>query len=1067
MTRRLSAFMLAAALLVPALVTAQITTSALTGRITEPQGQPAPGVTVVATHVPTGARYGAVTADDGRYALANLRAGGPYRVETRRIGYRPETQDDVFLSLGTTQRLDFVLSDAATTLGTVTVTALPGSVFDRERTGPQTNVDRRAIENLPSLSRSLQDMTRLTPQGNAGSFGGTNYRYNNITIDGAASNDVFSFSNSYGGVSGTGPQGTPGAGAKAQPISLDAIDEVQVVLAPFDVKLGNFTGASINAVTRSGTNDVAGSVYSFGRNQRLTGRSADATRTAIPNYTDYQYGGRIGGPIVRDKAFYFLNAEIARRNEPLQFAPGDPGTLLTAAQAQTISDTLRARLGSDAGSFGPYNIRANSTKLFGRVDMNLSEANKLSLRHSYLGADAGQLTRGLLNINFASQDFAQRNSTNSTVAELNTTLASGVANTLIASASFTRDHRDPVGTILPQIEINGTGGSSIILGTNREAAIFKINTNVLELTDNLTVTRGRNNFTLGTHNEAYGIQYYFQNAWNGRWQYSSLANFNANRPSRIRGTYMLGDNSYGSVSNTPSADFRVIWPSGYIQDEITVTDRLRVTPGLRVDMPIFPNRPNPNAAFLATSYNGTQPFAKYTERNIGGNVYVAPRISFNYDIRGDQTLQLRGGSGVFTGRIPFAWLAYAYYNNGVRFNNVDCRPGPTSGCAGNSATVPLVPGERLSTLQSGVYEMNLIDNRFRLPTVERSSLGIDYKLGEATILTFEGSYTKSLQDVKFLNIGLKDSTGTSPIDGRPIFLGSPTQLRVNPNVTSVFLLTNTRSGDRYSLTGQATHTNGGLRGSIAYTYGQSRDVSNGIRNSPQSNWEYNQVADPRRPGLSQSNFDIRNRVVASLLYSKAWRQGWNSGASLFYSGVSGSPFTFTYINDYNRDGSSSNDLLYVPRDEADARIVPAAGDTRTARQIYEQFNSFIESQPGLRNHRGQIVPRNAGRTPWNHQIDLRIFQDIPFATLSSNRVQLTLDVINAGALVSKTFGRQYFVPNENNYNFPTLRVTQTASAAQGSAPTGFSFDPVKDNKPYQYDPLNSRYQAQLGARILF
>lgn len=1067
MTRRLSTFAWLAASVTPALVAAQVTTSTLTGRITGTEDQAVPGVTVVATYVPTGARYGAVTADNGRYTLANLRVGGPYHVETRRIGYRPETRDGVFLALGTTQRLDFVLAAAATTLDAVTVTASTGSVFDRRRTGPQTNVDRRAIENLPSLSRSLQDMTRLTPQGNAGSFGGTNYRYNNITIDGAASNDVFSFSNSYGGVSGTGPQGTPGAGAKAQPISLDAIDQVQVVLAPFDVKLGNFTGASINAVTRSGTNEVDGSLYSFGRNQKLTGKSADDARTAIPNYTDYQYGGRIGGPIVRDKAFYFLNAEVARRNEPLQFAPGDPGTLLTSAQAQAISDTLRARLGSDAGSFGPYNVRANSTKLFGRADVTLSDINKLSLRHSYVGADAGQLTRGVRNINFGSQDFTQRNTTNSTVAELNTTLASGVANTLIASASFTRDRREPVGAILPQIEINGTGGSSIFLGTNREAAIFKINTNVFELTDNMTVTRGRNNITLGTHNEVYGIQYYFQNAWNGRWQYSSIANFNANRPSRIRGTYKLGDNSYGSVLNTPSADFRVIWPSGYVQDEITVTDRLRVTPGIRVDVPVMPNRPNPNPSFLATSYNGSQPFAKYTESNIGGNVYVAPRISFNYDVRGDQTLQLRGGSGVFTGRIPFAWLAYAYYNNGVRFNNVDCRPSATSGCAGNSATVPLVPGERLSTLQSGVYEMNLIDNHFKLPTVERSSFGVDYKPGGATTLTFEGSYTKSLQDVKFLNIGLKDTTGTSPIDGRPIFLGTATQLRVNPNVTSVFLLTNTRSGDRYSLTGQASQTIGGLRGSVAYTYGQSRDVSNGIRNSPQSNWEFNQVSDPRRPGLSQSNFDIRHRVVASLLYTAAWRQGWNTGASLFYSGVSGSPFTFTYVNDYNRDGSSNNDLLYVPKDEADARIVPAAGDTRTAHQIYEQFNSFIESQSGLRNHRGQIVPRNAGRTPWNHQIDLRVSQDIPFATLSSDRLQLTLDVINAGALLGEKFGRQYFVPNENNYNFPTLRVTQNASAAAGSAPTGFSFDPVKDNKPYQYDPLNSRYQAQLGARILF
>ncbi|MBV9110685.1 MAG: TonB-dependent receptor, partial [Gemmatimonadetes bacterium] len=582
---------------------------------------------------------------------------------------------------------------------------------------------------------------------------------------------------------------------------------------------------------------------------------------------------------------------------------------------------------------------------------------------------------------------------------------------------------------------------------------------------NLTLQRGAHTLTLGTHNELYGIQYFFQNAWNGRWQYSSIANFLANKPSRIRGTYKLGDNSYGSVAATPSADFKVLWPSAYVQDEIAVSDRLHVTPGLRVDYPMFPDKPNPNPAFLATQYRGTTPFAQYDEHQIGGNVYLSPRVAFNWDVRGDESLQLRGGTGIFTGRVPFAWYAYAYYNNGVRFNNVDCRPGPTAGCAGNSAVVPLVPGEQLSTLQSGVYEMNVIDNHFKLPTVERTSLGADWRFGRGTTLTMEGMYTKSLQDVKFLNVGLKDSTVASPVDGRPVFLGSPVALRVNPNITSVFLLTNTKGGDRYSLTGQVAQVLGSFRGSVAYTYGESRDVSNGIRNSPQSNWEYNQVEDPRDPRVAYSNFDLRHRVVANLSWDTEWRRGFRFGASLFYSGVSGSPFTFTYVNDYNRDGSSNNDLIYVPLNQADARIVPASGDARTADQIWAQLNSFIESQPGLRGHRGQIVPRNAGRTPWNHEVDLRLSQDLPaIGRGPGHGFQLTLDVINLGAVFSSKWGRQYFVPNENNYNFPTLRVTKTD--AQG-LPVGFSFDGVKNNTPWQYDPLNSRYQAQLGLRYSF
>ena len=1059
---------LAPAALAPAAARAQVTTGALTGRVTGPGGAGVPNVAVLATLLATGERYGAQTGEDGRYTLANLKPGGPYRVETRRIGFRPDTRAGVAVTLGQSQRLDFSIAESATTLSEVTVTAaVPGSAINAQRRGPETDVDARALQNLPTLSRSLQDMTRLTPTGNANSFAGTNFRYNNITIDGAANNDVFSFSSSYGGVSGTGPSGTPGAGAKSQPISLDAIDQVQVSIAPYDVRLGNFQGASVNAVTRSGTNDVGGSVYSFGRNQSLTGKSADDARTAIPAYHDYQVGGRIGGPIRRDKAFFFGNVEVARRHEPLQFAPGDPGTVIDAATARALNDAVAARLGTTSGAIGPYSIDANSTKLFGRLDFNLSDAHKLNVRNNYVRADAGQLTRGVLNVNFGSQDFTQRSTNNSTVAELRSTFGGGLANTLVAAVTVTRDRRDPNGAILPQVEISGLpSGAVAFLGTNREAAIFRVNTNQFELTDNLTRGFGRHSVTLGTHNEFYKIGYYFQNAWNGRWQYPSLARFYADQPSRVRGTYYAaGSNDYATVSNVPAADFKVLWPSAYLQDDFAVTDRLRVTGGVRVDVPVFPDRFGTNADFLNTTVNGARPFARFAQDKIATKAYVAPRASFNWDARGDQTLQVRGGSGIFVSRIPFAWPAYAYYNNGVRFRNVDLRPAAVNGQPG---VVTLVPGAQLSTLQANVYEANVIDPNFKLPTANRSSLGVDYKLPTGTTLTAEGTYSKVLQDVKFLNLGLKDSTVASPIDGRPIFLGATAAQRVNPNVTSVFYLTNTTQGNRYSLTGQVQQSLKALRASVAYTYGQSRDVANGIRNSPQSNWEYNQTTDPRNPGLALSNFDVRQRVVGSLLWNHDWKPGYSFGFSAVYSGVSGAPFSYVYNADFNRDGSGNNDLIYVPRDLADARIVPSAADLaagRTAQSIWNDLNAFIAARPELDKYRGQVAPRNVGRTPWNHQIDLRLSQDLPYAAPAGRRVQLTLDVINFGAALGRTFGRQYFVPNENNYNVYALNATQ--STGPGGAPSGFSFTPFQGNKPYQYDPLASRYQAQLGARVSF
>lgn len=1062
MTGRLAAAVAASFVLITSNLSAQITSSAIGGRVAAEGGASIANAEVVALHVPTGTRFATATGDDGRYLIANVRAGGPYAISVRRLGYQSQTRDTVSLALGTTTRFDFTLSPAAATLNAVTVSAARDGAISPGRTGPSTTVSRDLIENLPTLSRSLQDMMRLTPQANANSFGGSNFRYNNITIDGASANDVFSFSNSYGGVAGVGPSGTPGAAAKSQPISLDAIEQLSVSLAPFDVKLGNFTGASINAVTRSGTNSVEGSIYSFGRNQTLTGKSADEARTAIPAYSDYQFGGRLGGPIQRDKSFYFVNVEVARRHEPLQFAPGDPGTVVDAQTARAISDTLMRRFGYDAGSIGAYSINASNTKIFGRLDFNLSDANKLNIRHNLVNAQAGQLSRAPTAVNFGGQDFVQKTINNSTVAELKSNLTNGIGNDLIAGLTMTRDKRDPVGSIFPQLEISGPSGSTLFVGTNREAAVFKVNTNVAELTDNLTLYRGNHTITLGTHNEMYGIQYTFQNGWNGRWQYSSIANFFADKPSRIRGTYSLADNSYDAVRNTPVADFKILWPSAYAEDEIAFSDRFRLTGGLRVDLPMFPDKPPVNAQFTNTTYNGTKPFAKYTNQ-FGNEPYFQPRASFNWDVNGDQSLQLRGGSGIFMGRVPFAWLAYAYYNDGQNYNNVDCRPGPTAGCANNNAVVPLVTDpSQLRTLQNGVFEMNVIDNGFRLPTMSRSSLGADYRLPDGTVLTLEGSYTKTIKDVAFLNPGLKDSSIASPVDGRPIYQGSPVQQRVNPNITSVFLITNTTRGYRYSLTGQLQRHIGALSLTGAYTYGEARDVSNGIRNSPQSNWEFNQVADPRNPPLSASNFDIRHRVVASMNWAHSWSRNFEFGAGAFFSGVSGSPFTFTYTGDANRDGAGNNDLIYVPKDEADARIVAAAGDTRSPHDIWLALNSFINSQPNLANHRGQIAERNAGRTPWNRQLDLRFHQDLPAA---GRKVQVTLDVINAMALFGSTWGRQYFVPNENNYQFPAIRVTKNDAVT--GAPTGFSFDGVPNNTPWQYDALNSRYQAQLGLRYAF
>ncbi len=1042
---------------------AQITTATIVGKVVGASGEPLGNAQVAVVLPATGEKYGAMTGDDGKFHVPNLKPGGPYEVTVSRIGFKKETKAGIFAALGVNTTVNVALTATAVQLSTAVITADRNALIDKGRTGPSTSVNNELLERLPSIARSLQDFTRLTPQGGQNSFGGTNFRYNNITIDGAATNDVFSFSASAGGISGQGPSGTPGAGARTQPISMDAIQEVQVVLAPYDVKIGNFTGGSVNAVTRSGTNTLSGSVFSFGRNQSLTGKSADSSKTPVPAYSDYNIGGRLGGAIVKDKAFFFVAGEVARRDAPVGYAPGDAGTIIDRATAQQLVDTLKARYNYDGGtgSLSSFNNKTYNLKLFGRLDFNLSDVNKLNIRHNYIDANSDTFERSPFLVKLGGQDFTQYNRTNSTVAELKSTFANGVSNNLLASFAITDDHRSFAGPLFPQLEITGPSGTSIFLGTDREASVFRIGTKVFELTDNVTLYRGNHTITFGSHNEFYGIDYTFMNAYNGRWSYGSLANFYANKPSRIRGQYDLVDDSYANVTGTPQASFKVLWPSAYVQDEIAVSDRFTVTPGIRVDVPILPDKIPVNPLIAATPA-----FAKYTNTQ-NTQLYVAPRISFNWDVNGDQTLQVRGGTGVFAGRAPFAWLAYAYENTGLKVGNVDCRPSATSGCAGNSTVVPLVTnGQNLKTLQTGVFEANILDNNFKMPTVHRSSLAADYKLPEGYLLTLEGMYTQVINDVKFTNPGLKDSAVTSTVDGRPVFQGSPVLQRVNPNFSSVFLIGNTNKGYRYSLTAQVRKNwQTGFDASAAYTYGHARDVGNGVRNSPQSNWEYNQVPDVRNPALSNSDFDIRHRVVGTFGYKKNWSPGYATAVSAVFTASSGSPFTYIYSGDANRDGSGNNDPIYVPRDEADARIVPAAGDTRSAHDIWVALDGFIKSQPGLDALRGSIAPRNTGRTPWNQQLDLRILQDIPVVGLARNSVQITLDVINVGAIFGTTWGRQYYVPNEENYNFKLLQVTKT-DAATGQA-IGYSFAGVPNNTPWQYDNLTSRYQAQMGIRYSF
>ena len=1117
------------------LAAAQVTTSAISGRVVSDKGEELIGVTVVATNVPTGVKRGTATEPDGRFTIPNLTPGGPYEVLVTYVGYKPQTIGNISLTLGNTAKVNVTLSAEAQALNEVVVV---GST-QATKTGAGTNVGRAALQQLPTISRSIQDFTRLDPRNNNNSFAGSSFRYNNITLDGAINNDAIGFSPSLGGQSGS--SGLPGGSARANPISLDAIQEIQAQVAPFDVKLGNFTGGSVNAVTRSGTNDFHGSVYGYGRNQAITGKSVDGQLTKIgASYRDNQQGFRLGGPIIKNKLFFFVNGETARRTEPQFYGAGAPGSPVTTELAQLISQKLQTTYGYDVGAYGDYNIYANSDKLFGRLDFNLNDKTSITLRHNFITATASNLERSGSLFKFGSQDFNQNNVQNSTVLEVKSNFSNSLANNLILGYTNIHDYRSLLygqGTVFPSVQINnvgttlGTAGTNtyysgsnqILLGSDREASIFNQRQKTFEVTDNLTFYKGAHALTLGTHNEFYHIDYGFINSWNGRIEYNNVAQFLADQPNRIRGTYNKTDNSYDYNYNNPSAAFNITFLSAYLQDEWTVSDRLKITPGVRFDIATLPTKPAlntelvNNAANDARTLNQTYTHTPWQSLNNDylGQLQVSPRLGFNFDARGDGSLVLRGGTGFFTGRVPFAWFGYAYYNNGVNFNSVDyngiqpsaaATTGPRILLSQNPNQIYANAAQALPNVSQNTTEVNLIDNNFKMPKVWRSSLALDYKLPSGTRFTVEALYTKTIQDVKFENINIVDNAtyyaaGPTQTPRYTSFPGT-TGTKVNSNFSNAFLLTNTQQGYRYQFTGSVGQTLSNLLDvTAAYTYGVSKDISNGIRNSPQSNWELNPALNVNDPALAYSNFDLRHRFVATLNLHKSLGDGRFTGyftSVLTYA--SGSPYTWVYNNNssnlttgFSNNGQQNVLLAYIPNSPTDIALVsrPTSGAAYTLENNgtqYTALSSFLDNDPYLSTRRGQYAERNAARTPWNNQADVRLMVEAKLGKLEPNEagqaptqhaIQISFDIQNVGNFLNNSWGRQYFVPNTFNSTLGTglsqvgfvnsagaFSSTYSASTAttQGFDRPAFTFGTPAT---YSIDQLASRWQGQLGVRYLF
>ena len=1062
---------------------AQETNAFLSGKVIDETNLPMPGVNVQITFLPLNKVSATVTNDKGSFYMPNLSPGGPYVVKFSFIGYKSEIKENLSLNLGTTTDLSVQIQPESQEIKSI-------EVVGRSRVRNEGTVIKNSqLQLLPSINHSLQDFTRMTPESNNNAYAGTNFRYNNVTLDGAGNNDVIGFSNSFGGTSGGGQSGTSGSGSRSNPYSIDYIEQVQVQISPFDIKQGNFTGGSINAVTKSGTNNFKGDIYGFTKQSWMVGKDPSGNKMS-PSFHDNIVGFSISGAIKQSKIFYFINAEQTRKQEPIFYNAGDSGSPLSLTDAQAITNQMKTKYNYDPGSYSDYNIQTNSDKLFGRLDYIINDKNSLMVRAIYTHGWGQNLERSTTNFQFGSTDFTQHTKNLSIVAQLKSTLKNNLYNDLMLGYINVNDYRDFQNPVAPFIDISS---GKIWLGTWREASIYNTKQKTFEFTDNLTFIKGINTFTLGTHNEFYKIDYGFLNSYNGRFEYSSIANFLADKPSRIRSSYPLNPsmNSIDYLNSNPNqiASFNVNFTSLYLQDEINF-ERLKLSPGIRFDYQFVTNQPGLDPAFnnikdVHTSNTYTSTSFKDVKNTFFGKIIPSPRIGFTYDIKGNKSIIFRGGTGIFTGRIPMAWLGYAYTFPGTKFANIDVKP------SGTKTVFPLVmnPSNLKSTIE-GIYgtsasstrEIDVVDNNFKMPEIWRSNLAVDFNLGKGYKLTLEGLYTKVINDVMFQNINVKDSAVSYLTSGpteTPIYKGG----KNSTNYSNVYLLSNTHQGYRYNYTvkfSKVFEKHGKFSGfaNIAYTRGMSKDISNGIRNSWQSNFEVNPAITPNNSDLSFSNFDLRNRIVTSWFLNVDWNQKNKTSIGIFHSSQSGNPYSATYSTSPNPFGNSSNaNLIYIPKNSSELVFSDVLSNnvvTYSAIDQSKDFNNFINNDKYLNSQRGKYAERNGLRTPWNHFVDLQFTHEIKFDVAKRKQsIQLIATIFNVPNLINKNWGKVYFVTNVNNYTIPMLQFVNDANkqapGTNGYVST-FNFLKYPDNNNKQYytvDPINSRTQIQFGLKYNF
>jgi len=1080
---------------------AQVTTASLAGLITEDNVEPIIGASIVATHEPSGTRYSAISNVDGRYSIQGMRVGGPYTVRVSYVGMQPVAFEGITLQLGEIEELNIYLTPGSTELGELVVKGR-ASKFSAEKTGATTNISQAQILATPTVNRSISDLARISPYANGMSFAGGDGRSTNFTIDGANFNNNFGLSETL-----------PGGG---NPISTDAIEEMQVVIAPFDVRQTNFIGGGVNAITKSGTNDFKGSAYVYHTNQDLRGNRIDGQDLGgRADESKTIYGFTLGGPIVKNKLFFFANYEHESKPfEVIKYRAREEGQAVDGMTSRTlisdmqrVSQHLREKYGYDAGSYNNFPGSLGNNRFLVRLDWNINDFHKLSLRFNHTknstwnepngnSSDTGYRLNGTYRVGpqsmaFANAMYSMDNKVTSWALDFNSRFTDNLSNQLLFTYTDIQDMRGSNSSVFPFIDIMAgydeeTGNPILEPYMSAGYELFTYNNGVknkiINVTDNVS-------WNIGSHRIMGGLSFEHQFANNaymrngtGYYRYYSVDDFlNGAAPESFAVTY-----GWNGVKD-PNAQVTFNQLGLYLQDEWNISKKFKLTYGLRLDELMFDNSDlATNNAIYDLDFGGQH---IDTGKWPANRMQVSPRVGFNWDVLGNKALRVRGGTGIFTGRLPLVFFTNMPTNAGMVQNAVTFKTTYENG-------VPVDHDSRLDQLKGGmitsVDEMieklglptQLADDKhvagskisgvaddFKMPQVWKSSIALDWQVPVKFPFTLTGEfmYTKNINAVTLNNINIKPVDEWNGGEGVKYFAGPDNRMIYSKDYLYVpgknaVMLDNTSKGYGYTFNVTANlQPVDNLNLMMAYTHTESKEVSGMPGNDPISTWQGLITVDgPNFGTVQRSRYVIPDRLIGSATWTIPFTYkglARNTNLSLFYTGYSANGNSFCYTNDMNGDGIA-NDLMYIPAKGESLNFAEPA-DAKA-------FEAFIEQDKYLSSHRGQYAEAYAARAPWVHQFDFRLMEEFEFNVgKTKHAIQLSFDIMNVGNLLNSSWGVRKVATQASN----GCRVLKYEGANEKGEPT-FSMQKNANgeyySKTYDYSFNNDQcWQMQVGVKYIF